>query len=227
MAKSKQYSEILRLGELLVKELGLQQSVDTLGRWMAHHVSELMVEAEGSERQEVEDRCRDAILALWRHIDVFQNNHKPLEETGALFATIRALDPDNTAHFYYSQALEKIEQSGQTEESKRWLELSQGIDNSARLLIGVCLKEAVKDIKNDNEEWLKLAKNLDIDIPQTVVIRAFSDEPELSEQEAKEKRIKNTIKDLMNRKDRLAMLVNLAGLLDEKIDEDIQTLQNG
>lgn len=210
MENLKQSNEVLRLGKLLVKELSLDQSVDTLGRWIAHHISDLMTEvgnSTGRKKQNAEDRCRDAVLALWRHIDVFQRNQRPLDETESLFATIRALNPDNTAQFYHSQASKEIEQSKLTEESKTWLELSRGIDYSARLLIGMCLREAAKDIKSANEEWLELARTLDADIPQTQIIRVLFEETESSEQEIEEKQIQKMIEILENRKSRLASLV--------------------
>jgi len=228
MEKLTQSSEILRLGKLLVDELNLDQSVDTLGRWMAHHISDLMTQVSastGRQKKEVEDRCRDAILTLWRHVDVFQKNHRPLGKTESIFATIQALNPDNVAHFYHSQATNKIEQSSLTEESKKWLELSQGIDYSARLLIGMCLKNVAKEIKSDDEEWLALARTLDADIPQTQIVRVLLDNKERSEQESEETRNQEMIETLQNRKSRLASLVNLAQKLDEQINEDIRKLE--
>lgn len=228
MAKLKQSKEILRLGELLVKELDLDQSVDTLGRWMSHHISDLMAEVEnsiGPEQNVAEDRCREAILALWQHINVFQRSHRPLEDTDTLFATIRALDPDNTVYFYFTEARKKIENSDLSEESKTWLELTRGIDYSARLLIGMCLSKAVADIKNDNEEWLELAKSLDAEIPQTQVIRLLCKESSSSNNEPEAGRIKQEVDILTNRKDRLKALVNLSQHLSSEIDERLLELQ--
>lgn len=230
MEKSKQSNEILKLGKLLVKELSPDQSVDTLGRWMSHHISDLMTEAENSKgrrNQQAEDRCRDAILALWRHSDFFQKSHTPLEETETLFATIRALDPDNSAHFYYSQAQEKIKKCELNEEPKNWLELSLGLDYTARLLISMCLKEAAKDIMRDNEEWMELTKSLETDTPRTQLIRVLFNETEPSEQDDEDQSIKETIETLKNRKSRLGSFVDLVRMLDEKINEDIQFLEGG
>jgi hypothetical protein len=38
--------DLISLGERIVAEFGLDQSTDTLGRWMAHRVAELMERAE-------------------------------------------------------------------------------------------------------------------------------------------------------------------------------------
>lgn len=228
MAKSKQYKDVVKLGKLLVKELGLEHSVDTLGRWMAHHISDLMASAETSEgpqKQEAEDRCRDAILALWKHSDVFQKSHTPLEETETLFATLRALDPENTAHFYYSGAQEHLEKCKLNEEPKKWLELSLGMDYTARLLLSMCLEEAAKDIMKNNEEWMELAKSLESDTPRSQLIRVLFNEQKLSEQEVEDQRIKETKEILQNRKSRLSMFVDLVRILDEKISNDIAALE--
>jgi hypothetical protein len=48
-APSKPARDVLALGRHLVAELQLEQSVDTLGRWLAHHVAELIARAEAAE----------------------------------------------------------------------------------------------------------------------------------------------------------------------------------
>ena len=55
---------VLDLGRALVDELGLDPGVDTLGRWMAHHIAELIEEAEtakGEERPAKFAQCADAV----------------------------------------------------------------------------------------------------------------------------------------------------------------------
>lgn len=49
MAASKTFKDVLELGEHLVKELNLQPRGDTLGRWLGHHVAELMWKSEHAE----------------------------------------------------------------------------------------------------------------------------------------------------------------------------------
>jgi hypothetical protein len=69
MEPSKPWTATLILGQRLVKELGLDDSVDTLGRWMAHRVSELMQIAEQSEiladRELAKQECSELILKIW------------------------------------------------------------------------------------------------------------------------------------------------------------------
>jgi hypothetical protein len=61
---------ILALGRKIVEELGLEPSVDTLGRWMVHYIADLIVKAENAtceEKSLAEKNCFEAIMVLWKH----------------------------------------------------------------------------------------------------------------------------------------------------------------
>ncbi len=67
---SKLPSDVLTLGARIVRELGLGPSGDTLGCWMAHHLAEVMQEAESAEggnKELARERAVDLILKLWSH----------------------------------------------------------------------------------------------------------------------------------------------------------------
>ncbi len=59
------------MGEAIVHELGLANSNDTLGRWMAHRIAELMQRADAASDDAVRELTRkeasDLILRLWSH----------------------------------------------------------------------------------------------------------------------------------------------------------------
>jgi hypothetical protein len=69
MESSKPWTATVTLGQRLVKELGLDDGVDTLGRWMAHRVAELMQQAEQAETQvekeSAKKECSELILRIW------------------------------------------------------------------------------------------------------------------------------------------------------------------
>ena len=81
-AQSRQLTEVLGLGRELVRELGLEPSTDTLGRWMAHHVAALIDDAEhGStpaQRQRSAREAVETILAIWRHRATLPGQAYPL-----------------------------------------------------------------------------------------------------------------------------------------------------
>jgi hypothetical protein len=224
----KRSREVLELGKLLVKALDLDQTVDTLGRWMAHHIAELMQaaeEADGGEKSEIEDRCRRAILELWEHINFFPRGHRPFAEIEPLLAIIRSLDPDNGAYFYHAEAQTLLSTSEVDEATKQWLELAQGVDYSARLLVSMCLRNAASDIAKDKREWLDLAESLDIDIPTTRLVRIMVDGEKQNEEQRKREEIAKAIETLRNRRERLTALVGMSSMLATSIDEDIDRLQ--
>lgn len=79
MVLSAQYDATLELGKQLVNELGLGQSVDTLGRWMTHYIAELMQDAENSgadDRSAKMHVCSEAIYVLWSHQHELPNGKK-------------------------------------------------------------------------------------------------------------------------------------------------------
>ncbi|MDM7920809.1 MAG: hypothetical protein QUS14_00800, partial [Pyrinomonadaceae bacterium] len=60
---------MLELGKHLVRELGLESGVDTLGRWLAHRIAELIVAAEKAPtlamRRKAEAAAIETILKVW------------------------------------------------------------------------------------------------------------------------------------------------------------------
>ena len=173
MEDSRQFEGVIALGKRLVSELGSEQSTSTLGNWMAHHIAELIIEAEQADNEAksaLEDRCRSAILALWKHIEVFPRGTRPLENLEPVVATIRALDPNNGAFFYQQRAQEAVDKSSLPDESKEWLNLSRGLDYSARLLIGMCLKNAANCLSSEGQKWYELSKKASDVEPLTISI---------------------------------------------------------
>lgn len=73
----KPWLEVVRLGQRIVKELGLGEGNSVLGRWMAHRVAELMQRTETAttapEREEAARECKALIMELWS-----QRNNWPM-----------------------------------------------------------------------------------------------------------------------------------------------------
>ncbi len=223
----KRSSDVLELGKLLVKALDLDQTVDTLGRWMAHHVAELMQaveEAEGREKADIEDRCRNAILELWEHINFFPRGHRPFADVEPLLTVIRSLDPDNSAYFYHSEAQTLLSSSEMDEGTRQWMELAQGIDYSARLLVSMCLQKAAGDLVEDKREWFDLVESLDADIPMTRLVRVIIDGKKQTEEQKKVEKITKSVDFLKDRRERLKTMIEMSSMLISSIEEDITRL---
>src|SRR5688572_5692390 len=98
-ARLKTPADVLALGQLIVDQLKLDPGVDTLGRWMAHHIAELLtaVDAAPSDklRRERQNEAVQVILKLWAHRSTYENRINPLLELKPIVQVIRTLHPDS------------------------------------------------------------------------------------------------------------------------------------
>ncbi|WP_156775521.1 hypothetical protein [Hydrogenophaga sp. RAC07] len=79
-----------------MKELKLQDGVDTLGRWMAHHLAELLVAAKNAdhaERPAAEDRVANLILRIWAHREANPIGITPLARYAKAAQVLAAIHP--------------------------------------------------------------------------------------------------------------------------------------
>jgi len=182
MEKSPRFEGVVALGKRLVTELGLNDSSDTLGRWMAHYVAELINTAEGSDKKAEAARreCADTILQLWRHIDCFPRGKRPFENLQPILAALDSLRPDNDRPRYFVSIHSEAENSEKSSEADDWLKIASGIDDTAKLLIRYALLRAAEGSVERADEWVKLALEAGVtDDPQLLIIRFFADEEEL------------------------------------------------
>lgn len=189
----------LALGEKLVAELKLIESTDTLARWMAHYVAELMVRAEHAplpKREEAQQSCACAILDLWEQTRSFPAKRTAFDSIDRVIECIDSLHPDGGPHYRNNlwRALDARANDGDME-VENLLATALGIDGAARNLIHHILAHASRAAGRDSAEWLELAQNLDEEDPLTElrirIVRAGRDEAEIKNHriEQLEKRI--------------------------------------
>jgi hypothetical protein len=153
--------EILALGRKVVEELGLEPSVDTLGRWMAHYIADLITKAKGATGEEkgfLEKKCFESILTLWKHRAELPNGKRPFEELEPVIRAIESLDPDDDTPRYFRSGRPPKGEGEEKSELEAWLDMASEIDYSARVLIGYCLAQAAEAAVDKSKEWVKLAK---------------------------------------------------------------------
>lgn len=89
--------DVSGLGRHLVRELNLEDGVDTLGRWMAHHIAELLAAAENEKtatgRARARRKAEDAILRVWEHRAAMPGNAFPLRPYRDVIAVLDRLRP--------------------------------------------------------------------------------------------------------------------------------------
>ena len=86
--------DVLALGQMIVRQLDLKERGQVLERWLAHHLAEVMAEADEAvepAKAELEARAVDLILKLWTHrralpepIDPLDGYRKAIDVLGRL-----------------------------------------------------------------------------------------------------------------------------------------------
>lgn len=151
----------IELGKRLTKELGIDQSVDTLGRWMAHYIAELIEDARTAsveERPEKMGACCEAILSLWKHRQDLPEGRRPFQNLEAMIRTLASLDPENSTPRYFPSTRTAADLSNETDKTRTWLELIEALDHSARILIRYCMSQAAETAIDKSVEWVRLAE---------------------------------------------------------------------
>lgn len=156
---------MVRLGERIVTELGLDESTDTLSRWMAHHVAEAITRAEKGSRKHKE-AATDLILRLWDHRtswpkgwppeeaeefrrglrdDRYPERSDEAEEPNPWLAGIVALTDLHRAEYRVWRRLAFAEASF-VEELTRWSQ--EDLDRKERLLLASLLVDRDEAVSN-------------------------------------------------------------------------------
>lgn len=174
---------MLDLGRALVEELELDPGVDTLSRWMAHYITEL-IEAAGTSK--ANDRstklaeCADAILGLWERRHQMPDGKRPFEDLEPILRALESLDPSNDTPRYSHSPRLAADETEQNVETRQWLKVADGLDYSARILIWNCLTKAAQTALDKSKKWVALAEAAGLeDGIDLSVLRIVTDEDNL------------------------------------------------
>jgi len=224
MVPSPMSKGILEIGRALIKELALELGDDTLCRWMAHYIAELIEGTETAteaDRSEKLTKCAETILALWKHRYELPNGKRPFEDFEPIFRAIESLDPDNDTPRYFRSVRNANNKSEENTGAGKWLELADGLDYSAKVLIRYCLEQASQDALDKSQEWVKLAEVAGLeDAIEFPVIRFLAGDNDLENQIGPDERARKILED---RIDRLTAFKKMA----ETIVFDLRRKLNG
>jgi hypothetical protein len=160
---SKRYEAILELGKRLVRELSIENTNDTLGRWLAHDLAELIEVFESAspgEKGKERGECIDAILRIWAHRNELPSGHRPLESFTSIYQTLQALDYSDPTPRYFRAARQRAKADNKDSGPQAWLDCATSLDDGARILIRYCLVRAAETALNQESDWVKLAHDL-------------------------------------------------------------------
>jgi len=219
MDKSSQSEAVLKLGKKIVDEFGLDQSVDTLGRWMAHYIAELMHDVEiagANDKTSKSATCSAAILELWKHRNKFPNGKRPFEDFEPVLKALESLDPTDNRPRYFREIFNHAE-TEQGAKARKWLKVADTLDYSAKILIGYCLAQAAKSALHKSQQWVELAEAAGADNGgDFITIRFIKGESDLFGRTTKPK---DTTRDLMqDRLDRLNTFHSVASELQTHLE---------
>jgi hypothetical protein len=125
--------DVLELGQHLVRELGFDDQRDTLGRWMAHHLAELIDKAENgataTDRLRARKNATETTLKIWKRRASLPGNAYPLAPYKDILKVLDRLRPaDNTFRYF-----------GPPAETKRDRLAADLFDSLSRLIIALLL----------------------------------------------------------------------------------------
>ena len=158
------FDEVLALGRKIVKELEQEHFFDTLGRWIAHYVAELIITAENAsviDQQNAKRKCFETILELWRHHSNLPNGLRPFEELEPILRALAYLDPNNSLLRKFS--VFSAETLVNNSRVQQLLELAIEVDNFARDVVRENIAEAIALVDEGAIEWDAIAKNAGVE----------------------------------------------------------------
>jgi hypothetical protein len=95
----------LALGEKIVRELELTDGVDTLGKWMAHHLASLIEDAERSDGAQTaaSQEAVDLIFRLWEYRGSMPGTADPMSALKGAIGVLDRIGPDSSPFYRHSQ----------------------------------------------------------------------------------------------------------------------------
>ncbi|MGJ7249078.1 AVAST type 3 anti-phage proein Avs3b [Morganella morganii] len=223
---SKRYTAIIELGRKLVDELELNDSVDTLSRWMAHHIAELIYDAEhctdDTIRTAKQTEIRDSIWSFWSHRYELPIGTRPFKELEPILRTLKSLDPENEQLRFFSPYRNLVNAENEPSEVQKWLTIAKDTDSTAKILIDYCLSLAAENAIDKSQEWVELVQKAgldeDVDLLEIRIFKlrgnpANTDNPNNAQRRILEKRQK-----------RLEAFLSLGSQLNEQLKSQLEAL---
>lgn len=234
MVSSEIQARAISLGKVLVQELGLEPSVDTLSRWMAHYITEQIAIAEtttGSEKIEAEQQCFETILKIWERRSSLPNNRYPFKNFEPIFQALSRLDPNNSRSYYFDNShLQKAgnddTSENRTNEIQLWINLALSTDATARILIDFAIRQAACNAEDEETAtWIEKStgiSNNEYDDLSIVVRLVGESQEDNSEEGVREQKRR----ELSSRIEKLDRFIEFSRLLRDELTEHLENISD-
>lgn len=149
------------------------------------------------------------LLGLWERRHQLPNGKRPFEDLEPILRALESLDPaDDTPRYFRTQrvAADKTEEN---QETRKWLELADGLDYSAKILIRYCLTQAAQTAVDRSKDWVALAEKVGLeDGPDLPVIRFIFNESDLLKKNEPDVIERKLLEDRISRLDGFKKMAN-------------------
>lgn len=158
MGPLKHSESVIALGKRLVEELGMEPGVDTLGRWMAHYIAELIKKAEETDdpdiRSEAQEKCCETILRLWEHRAALPRGVRPLANLeGVLLAIEKFRGEQNPWSVFSTEEAERI--------GGPWIWFAKVVEDIGLRMCRIAVLTAIAEASLGKEKrWLQEHKEM-------------------------------------------------------------------
>ncbi|MBC8754668.1 hypothetical protein H2O64_08275 [Kordia sp. YSTF-M3] len=150
------YSEekVLKLGKTLILELELDYTGNTLARWMAHYIAELIQKVETSESEEEKEQlkkeCCELILELWNKRERVPIK-KPTERLKPIISVLELLKENEHPFIPFI-----LPSNSKNIKSKTWSEFLKVVKESSERIFNKSLLSLIDDkiLEKDNQ-WVE------------------------------------------------------------------------
>ncbi|RBQ29472.1 hypothetical protein [Aliarcobacter vitoriensis] len=142
-------TKIIKLGEKIVDELLLSDGVDTLSKWMAHYIAELIEKAkyaEGEEKEKYEKECFETILKLWGEMYKVPNAKAPLSRFEKIYELCDEMMSKDKYRYFHAK---------HEDDSNEFLVLAKVVDKLSKKIVQNAFFLAYQDAVKEEKEWLE------------------------------------------------------------------------
>jgi hypothetical protein len=157
------FERTLELGKEIADSLS--QS-DVLGRWMAHYIGDLIIQAEsatGAEADGIRREATTAILTLWNHRMAFPSPAPPLGAFEPVFRALERLSEPQDPWSFYRMFPPGREPSEDDMVGAPLLRVALGLEETVHGIAGEIVALAAQEAADKEAKWLKLSEHLEED----------------------------------------------------------------
>lgn len=173
------YSEeaVLKLGKTIISELELDYTVNTLARWLAHYIAELIQKIETStsekEQEQLKKECCELILKLWSKRDRVPIKN-PTERLKPIISVLELLKENKHPFIPFI-----LPSNSKGIKSKTWSEFLKVVKENSERIFNKSLLSLVDDkiLEKDNQ-WVKKHSEFLSD-EERIIIKYLNDINEL------------------------------------------------